>query len=75
MKKNIVMKLLVLGLALITLVGFGIERAVAQEDVEYLELPKQYVGSDKCKSCHQKQYYSWRTTMHSRMTQDVKANK
>ena len=68
-------RVLILGLAVITLVALGVVPAVAQEDVEYLELPKQYVGSEKCKSCHQKQYYSWRTTMHSRMTQDVKANK
>jgi hypothetical protein len=70
-------RVLILGLAVITLVGFGfgVERAVAQEDVEYLEMPKQYVGSEKCKSCHQKQYYTWRTTQHSRMAQDLRANK
>jgi hypothetical protein len=68
-------RVLILGLAVITLVVLGVVPAVAQEDVQYLEMAKQYVGSLKCKSCHMKQYYSWRTTMHSRMTQDVRANK
>jgi hypothetical protein len=40
-----------------------------------LEKPKAYVGSTKCKDCHLQQYYSWRTTMHSRMSQDVRNNK
>lgn len=42
---------------------------------ELLDKPKAYVGSKKCKDCHLQQYYSWETTMHSRMTQDAQKSK
>ena len=70
------MKVSLLGLAVIALVGFGAQQVIAADDDEkYLEKPKAYVGSAKCKECHLQQYYSWRTTMHSRMTQDVQQSK
>ncbi len=78
MKKRDLVKLLFMGLAVIFLLGFGVEQAVAVSEDELdnlLEKPKMYVGSNRCKECHQKQYYSWRTTMHSRMTQNVQQNR
>lgn len=78
MKKRDLVKLLFMGLAVISLLGFGVEQAVAVSEDELdnlLEKPKIYVGSNRCKECHQKQYYSWRTTMHSRMTQNVQQNR
>jgi len=34
----------------------------------------QYVGSEKCGTCHTKEYKSWKASNHSRMIQDVKKN-
>lgn len=65
----------VLSLILVAFWGMGAEQAVADEEENLLEKPKAYVGSAKCKSCHLQQYYSWETTMHSRMTQDAQHNK
>ncbi len=39
-----------------------------------LSVPKAYVGSDVCKTCHLEHYDAWQKTVHSRMTQDAKAN-
>ena len=72
MKTQFMMKLFLLGLAIMAFVGNGAEQAAANE---ILEKPIAYVGSEKCKDCHLQQYYSWRTTMHSRMIQDVRYNK
>jgi hypothetical protein len=74
------MKLFFLGLAIIAFVGAGFGQAVAytvsEDDLDKaLEKPKFYVGSVRCKDCHLQQYYSWRTTMHSRMPQDLRHNK
>jgi len=33
-----------------------------------------YIGSDACKTCHQKIYQEWRKTLHSQMAQDVSKN-
>jgi hypothetical protein len=57
-------------------VAYGALPAVAGDELDnLLEKPKIFVGSDKCKECHLAQYYSWRTTMHSRMAQDARVNK
>ena len=77
MKTRTMVKLFLLGLVVIAFMGIGVKHAAAQteEADEILAKPKAFVGSGKCKECHQKQYYSWRTTMHSRMTQDAQRNK
>jgi hypothetical protein len=36
--------------------------------------PKQYVGSETCKTCHLEHYDSWKMTLHSRMLIDVREN-
>jgi formate-dependent nitrite reductase cytochrome c552 subunit len=33
-----------------------------------------YVGSFECKKCHERRYLEWKTTLHSRMMQDARAN-
>jgi hypothetical protein len=69
------MKVFLVSAAVLAVVAYGALPAVAEELDNLLDKPRIYVGSDKCKSCHQAQYYSWRTTMHSRMAQDARANK
>ena len=75
MKARVMMKLFLLTLFAVVFIGFGVGPTVAADDDDLLEKPKAYIGSDKCKECHLTQYYSWKTTMHSRMTQDARANK
>lgn len=36
--------------------------------------PKEFVGSETCKTCHLEHYDSWKVTNHSRMAQDVTKN-
>ncbi|HEA66706.1 MAG TPA: hypothetical protein ENI07_07790 [Desulfobacterales bacterium] len=76
MKLRIMIKLF---LAIIAAVGFlaytAVPEGVASDVDELLSKPKAYVGSENCKGCHLPQYYSWRTTMHSRMAQDARVNK
>ena len=36
--------------------------------------PKDFVGSNTCKTCHLEHYDSWKMTLHSRMLQDAKVN-
>lgn len=36
--------------------------------------PKEFVGSETCKTCHLEHYDSWKVTNHSRMAQDVTEN-
>jgi hypothetical protein len=63
-------------LVVIALAVFSGEQVAATEETDkILEQPKAYVGSAKCKECHLEQYYSWRTTMHSRMAQDLSKNR
>ncbi|MCK5656422.1 MAG: hypothetical protein KAI21_01210, partial [Deltaproteobacteria bacterium] len=33
-----------------------------------------FAGSETCKRCHERRYLEWRTSLHSRMMRDVKAN-
>lgn len=42
---------------------------------ELLAKPKTYVTSEQCKVCHLEHYDSWKTTLHSRMLQDVRKNR
>ena len=60
------MKVFLVSAAVLGVVAYGALPAVADELDNLLEKPRIYVGSGKCKSCHLAQYYSWRTTMHSR---------
>lgn len=39
-----------------------------------LSNPKEYVGSEVCKTCHLEHHDAWKKTLHSRMTQDAKRN-
>ncbi len=36
--------------------------------------PKEFVGSETCKTCHLEHYDSWKATNHSRMAQNAKLN-
>jgi hypothetical protein len=64
---------LLLGTALLWLAGCGRERTVNIEEVT--SRPKQFVGSETCKSCHLEHFDAWRMTLHSRMLQDVRINR
>jgi len=75
MKMRNLIRFFLVGLAVIMFLGFGAGQALSDDDENLLGKPKQFVGSGKCKECHLQQYYSWRTTMHSRMAQDVRKNK
>jgi hypothetical protein len=75
MKVGIMVKLCLLSLVVIGFVGNGAVQAVHEEDEDLLSKPKKYMGSKNCRDCHLQQYYSWETTMHSRMTQDAQHNK
>jgi nitrate/TMAO reductase-like tetraheme cytochrome c subunit len=33
-----------------------------------------FVGSDKCRECHEEEYKAWKNSMHSKMIQDIRAN-
>ncbi len=33
-----------------------------------------YVGSQKCKECHDQKHHDWMSSLHSKMIQDIKAN-
>ena len=37
----------------------------------YTQKPKDYVGSKKCLKCHLQYYKGWKTTLHSKMEQNV----
>ena len=75
MKRPFRMKLFFLSLLVVTFVSTGAYAQSTEAGDELLDKPKAYVGSKKCRECHLTQYYSWRTTMHSRMSQDVRFNK
>jgi formate-dependent nitrite reductase cytochrome c552 subunit len=64
-------------LALISFVaaaGCGKQDDVTPDVQAVLSQPKQYVGSEVCKTCHLEHYDAWKKTLHSRMLQDVKQN-
>ena len=51
------------------------EAPASKADIEsILSKPKEYVGSEVCKTCHLEHYDAWKKTLHSRMTQDARAN-
>ena len=57
------------------LIAAGCGGNIPTDVKEVMAGPKTYVGSDTCKTCHLEHYDSWKMTLHSRMTQDVLANK
>ncbi|MDH3694288.1 MAG: multiheme c-type cytochrome [Gammaproteobacteria bacterium] len=63
----------VLGGLTYVLAGCTGEKQMVDVDTVLSE-PKAYVGSDVCKTCHLEHYDAWQKTVHSRMTQDAKAN-
>jgi hypothetical protein len=69
------MKLFILSLLVVAFVSTEVYAQSTAAGDELLDKPKAYVGSKKCKDCHLQQYYSWETTMHSRMTQDAQRSK
>jgi Cytochrome c554 and c-prime len=66
-----------LNLVLIILLATGLTRCAPdagelQINIEkVLSKPKDYIGSEVCKSCHLEHFESWRNTLHSRTLQDV----
>ena len=74
MEKNRFSGFWILAAVLLTLgiSGCGVEQPV--DIAAVTSQPKAFVGSDTCKMCHLEHYDSWKMTMHSRMTQDAKAN-
>ena len=61
--------------AMVLLMGFGCAGEAEVDVKALLAQPKAFVGSDRCKQCHLEHWDSWKTTMHSRMTQDAQANR
>lgn len=62
-------------LAFLFALGIGVGQAAEIDADKLLAAPNAYVGSEVCKSCHLEHYDAWRRTLHSRMLQDVTANK
>jgi len=59
---------------LITLIGCSPQSDVTVDVQAVLEQPKQYIGSEVCKTCHLEHYDAWKKTLHSRMLQSVEQN-
>lgn len=72
MKKEIIVKVLILAVFAIGVTACGTEKPVDIQTI--LAQEKTFVGSDTCKQCHLEHYDSWKMTMHSRMLQDAKKN-
>lgn len=64
---------LILALTAVALTACGGEQPVDVKAI--MAEPKTFVSSDTCKMCHLEHYDSWKMTMHSRMTQDVRKNR
>lgn len=48
----------------------------SEVDVEKLKSqPKQFVGTEVCKTCHLEHFDAWQMTLHSKMAQNVKENR
>ncbi len=60
-------------LCLIPLLGVGIG-AIASNGQSPLPPRSDYVGSDACQPCHQKEYNGWKNTFHSTAVKDAKAD-
>jgi len=67
MKKIIVSMILIFGAILVfQFVGCGPKKEVLTTPIDKtaLEKPKDYVGSKRCAECHDKIYYTWKSTKH-----------
>ncbi|SDJ57822.1 doubled CXXCH domain-containing protein [Aliiruegeria lutimaris] len=64
---------LIAGFAALAMTNLAIAQAEFDPDTA-LENPKEYVGSDVCRTCHLEHFDSWKRTLHSKMLQDAKAN-
>ena len=58
----------------IVLAGCAPKSDVTVDVQAVLAEPKQYVGSEVCKTCHLEHYDAWKKTLHSRMLQSVDLN-
>ena len=53
----------------------GLLAADPIDSKKLLAEPNSYVGSEVCRTCHLEHYDAWQRTLHSRMLQDVRANR
>ncbi len=66
---------MLVGVALATLLFSGCTSSEPVVDLAKMtSQPKEFVGSETCKTCHLEHYDSWKVTNHSRMAQDVTKN-
>lgn len=64
-----------IGLGLLTILLAACSAAEPPINMQELtSKPKTFMGAEECKKCHLEHYDSWKTTLHSRMLQDVKKN-
>lgn len=72
--RNALPSLVFLPIALLALLGCSPSSDMTPDIQTVLDQPKQYVGSEVCKTCHLEHYDAWSKTLHSRMLGDAKAN-
>ena len=64
-----------IGLGLLTILLSACSAAEPPVNMQELtSKPKTVMGAEECKKCHLEHYDSWKTTLHSRMLQDVRKN-
>ena len=64
----------VLTIAIIIITTFQFEHKEASVGEFKTMVGAEFVGSIKCKQCHERKFLEWTTTLHSKMMQDAKAN-
>lgn len=64
----------VLTIAIIIITTFQLEHKEASVGEFKTMVGAEFVGSIKCKQCHERKFLEWTTTLHSKMMQDAKAN-
>jgi predicted CXXCH cytochrome family protein len=57
--------------AVVIPVGFAFGQEVTTPTLNQKTPVKQYIGSKKCAKCHEEYYKGWKTTLHSKMEQEV----
>lgn len=70
MKGNSVKRFVGLTLLAVGVIWIGV--GVARAEQEPLPPITAYVGSEKCKECHEKKYSGWKRTFHSTVVQDAR---
>lgn len=63
--------LLIFVLALALLAGCAAKEAPKEGKAVATYIGAKYVGSEKCKDCHQKEFYGWKETMHPYQEQEA----